>query len=208
MRMGSRLNARHRRAWLALGFVTIALASGCRDKGSAASSDGPAAATTTTHASAARAPIELTLGDARHALAPSGEGYAIDGGAGRVKIQSDRVKVKLQTDAKVEQKDYGFKVYGPSDDVVLKGKRHGAGWKLKGADDAEIGKLDGKGGTLAGTAVEVRREGEQWVVTRGGATVGRASASLSAPSAALLAVTELTPEQRMAMVIFSEEIAK
>jgi hypothetical protein len=186
----------------------MTLASGCRDKGSAAASSGSAAATTAATANAARAPIELTIGEARHSLAPSAEGYAIDGGSGRVKIQSDRVKVKLQTDAKVEQKDYGFKVYGPSDDVVLKGKRHGAGWKLKGADDAEIGKLDAKGGTLAGAAVEVRREGEQWVVTRSGATVGRASGSLSAPSAALLAVTEVTPEQRIAMVIFSEEIAK
>ncbi len=52
------------------------------------------------------------------------------------------------------------------------------------------------------------REGERWKVTRDGQVVGSASASLPPAAAALLGVTEVSSEQRLALVIFHKEIVR
>lgn len=167
-----------------------------------------------THATAAapasRAPISLALGAESFELRPKGDGYEVTSpqGRGKIKIEGDRVKVKLGTDAKVKKKDSGFKVYDASDAVVMKGKYHGAGWKLSREDGAEVAKLDDKGGQAGGATVVVRREGERWVVTRAGATVATVTGLASGASAALFAVTELSPEQRLAMAIFAQEFRR
>lgn len=162
--------------------------------------------------SSSRAAFELSVGDQSYTLAPAGDGYALGsksgGPAGKVKVESDRVKLDAGTKAKVKLKDYGFKVYDAAETEILKGKRRGAGWKIQRADGSELGTVDERGGSIGGNTVGVERQGERWQVTRGGVAVGSASASLPAAAAALLALTEITPEQRIALVVFHKEIVR
>jgi hypothetical protein len=203
-----RLSSLHGSLKVLTTILALASAAGC-DRLKAKLSDGddaPVAAA----APASRAAISLTLGAEQFELRPKGDGYEVASpqGKGTIKVESDRVKVKLATDAKVKQKDGGFKVYDASDAVVMKGKYHGAGWKLSREEGTEVAKFDDKGGQAGGAAVVVRREGERWVVTRAGATVASVTGLASGASAALLAVTELSPEQRLAMAVFAQEFRR
>lgn len=186
-------------------------ASGCKQR-SGSSGPAPDAATAEQGSAIAptRGPLAITLGDQSLKLTPRDGGYRAELGGtdGKVKVESDRVKVQLGAEAKVKAKDYGFKVYDGSDKELVKGKRNGAGWKLSRVDGAEIGKVDGHGGTLGGAGVTVERDGDVWKVSRGGAVVATASAAMSPVSAALLALTELTPEQRVGVAVFAQDVAR
>lgn len=190
---------------VAIACAALCTVTGCDRLTNSGASSEPAASTT-------RAAFELAVGDQGYTLTPAGDGYTLGsksgGAAGKVKVESDRVKVKAAAEAKVKLKDYGFKVYDAADAEVLKGKRRGAGWKIQRADGSELGALDERGGALGQSTVAVERQGERWQVMRDGAAVGSASASLPGVAAALLGLTELTPEQRIALVVFHKEIVR
>lgn len=192
--------------WIRLAVVAcfaLACSTGCdrflRSEGSSESAPGAAP-------NAARTAFDLQAGEQSFTFTPAGDGYTF--ASGRVKIESDRIKLDGPTATKVKLKDYGFKLYDANETELLKGKRRGAGWKIQRADGSELGKLDENGGTLGSSNVAVSREGERWKVTRDGQVVGSASASLPPAAAALLGVTEVSSEQRLALVIFHKEIVR
>jgi hypothetical protein len=159
-----------------------------------------------------RAALEIAMGADRFSLAPSSKGYALSGGSlqGKVKIESDRIKLMREDGtqlAKVKQKDSGFKLYDGSEAEVLKAKHRGAGFKLS-RGDAELGKLDATGGSAGGSTIAVKKDGERWVVTRDGTEVGSANGAVSGLAASFLGLTELSLEQRLAMLLYQHEVAR
>jgi len=129
---------------------------------------------------------------------------------GKISVQADRVKVKDAQDslrAKVKKKDDGFKLYAADDSVVLKGKLSGEQrLKIKGGDGAELAKLDGSTGKVAGLAVEAR-------VIEGGVSILKANAPIATlrgnirvEPALLWALETLDPYQRAALLIFVKEV--
>ncbi|HZO15746.1 MAG TPA: hypothetical protein VFB62_20880 [Polyangiaceae bacterium] len=130
------------------------------------------------------------------------KGYVLEAGDKKiiVDVESDRVKVEDgsgKTLAKVKTKDAGFKVYGGDDNAVLRAKRKGDRFKLKRLPADE--ELDDGG-------VEVEKNGEMWAVKRKGELVAEISASVPKHAASFLAVTEVTFEQRVGMVVHALEL--
>ena len=130
------------------------------------------------------------------------KGYALEAGDKKiiVDVESDRVKVEDgsgKTLAKVKTKEGGFKVYGDDDNAVLRGKRRGDRFKLKRLPADE--ELDDAG-------VEVEKNGEMWAVKRKGELVAEISASVPKHAASFLAVTEVTFEQRVGMLVHALEL--
>ena len=130
---------------------------------------------------------------------------------GKVKVQGDRVKVEGASGgarAKVKAKDYGFKVYGAGETVVLKAKRRGSGFSFQRGDDTPLGRWERGQGTLAGDKVEVVERGGNRVVLRGGKDVATVSSAVPEEAAGLLALTELSFEERLATLVFRLELVK
>ena len=143
-------------------------------------------------------------------VAKHDKGYRLesDGAKLTVKIADDRVKVKDASDtevAKVKRKSEGFKLYR-GDAEVLRGKKRSGGYKLKRLPgDAELGSAE-DGGSLGGDALSAHKDGDVWVVSRAGKEVGRAPVVLPKAIAMLLAVTEVEPPERLALVVFAAEV--
>jgi hypothetical protein len=148
-------------------------------------------------------------------LVPDSTGYRLQSKSGdahgRIKVQGDRVKLVGSAgseQAKVKSKDYGFKVYGTGEAVVLKAKRRGSGYTFKRADDSPLGRWEGGQGNLGGDKLEVIERGENRVILRGGKEVASVSVAVPADAAGLLALTELSFEQRLATLVFRLELVK
>ncbi len=192
-------------------LLTLALALGCSGSDGAPASDGapsPASAS-----AVARSTLAVASGPGASwgTLEPKGEGYKVKGGAhdgAKVKVGDDRVKLKDgggSTLAKVKVKDYGFKIYRDDETAVAKVKRKGAGFKVSDPDGAAWGTVSAEGGELGGQPVVVEASGETLVVKRGGEVVGEVGSAVGAKAAAMLAVTEVAMEQRVAAMIFVQE---
>lgn len=162
---------------------------------------------------AERVVLDIAIDGASWATAtPGGEGYKLAGAGGtdlgKIKVGADRVKLKNAagaTEAKVKVKDYGFKIYSDDETAVAKAKRDGAGYKLKREGGDTFGKLSASGGTFGSDAITVNTTGGRIEVSRGGTVVGAVDASVGAKAASFLAATELTPQQRVAAMIFVQE---
>jgi hypothetical protein len=159
--------------------------------------------------------ISVPGGSQQLRVVPAPSGYRLEskGGdaRGRIKVQPDRVKVQDSggsVQAKVKAKEYGFKVYGAGEDAVLKAKRRGSGFAFKRSDGTELGRWESGQGAFSGAKVEVVERGGQRVVRRGGEEVAIVGTAVRADAAGLLALTELSFEQRLAILVFCLELVK
>ena len=208
-----------------VGLVLIVVLCACKKRQSDGASTSASAAPAVASEAATRAPaaprtrqgfeVSTPDGSQRLRLVPDTAGYRLEGktgdARGRLKVQADRVKVEGPAGgelAKVKSKDYGFKVYATGDTVVLKAKRRGSGFTFKRGDDSPLGRWEKGRGTLAGDELEVIERGANRVVLRGGKEVASVSAAVPAEAAGLLALTELSFEQRVATLVFRLELVK
>lgn len=209
--------------WIALGALTFVV--GCKESApppaakapvaEAPAKAAPAAAATNTPTPAPGLVISNADGTPRFSIEkkPDG-GYRIRDGAGqkigKISLESDRVKVKDAAGAqraKVKRKDNGFKLYGPDDAVVLKGKFDGErGLKLKTADDTKIGKLDGATGKVGAQRIAATVVADGIEVRRGDTIVAKVSGQMPAEPAALLALESLDLYQQAALLVFVREV--
>ncbi len=122
---------------------------------------------------------------------------------GRVKLDDTKVKVRdaKGDTTKAKKKHDGFKVY-KGEDVVLRVKKRGENkFKLKGGDDADMGKLKGNRLTLkSGDEIVVETVGDTISVMRAGKALFTVK-NLKPEHAVYLGVTELSLHQRIAAVI-------
>ncbi|MCC6526073.1 MAG: hypothetical protein IT373_25725 [Polyangiaceae bacterium] len=200
-----------------LGWVVTLLATVGACSSDAASGAAGAGDATARQAPRSRVAFELVLGDGTvwAEATPKGDGYALSAGGadrGKLKIEADRVKVSDAsgaTRAKAKAKDYGFKIYEGDETEVATAKRKGAGYKLS-RNDTPLGELDthGPGGQLGGEEITVVVGAERMVVKRAGKDVGAVGGGIRPEAAAFLGVTELTFEQRVAGMLFVEELAR
>jgi hypothetical protein len=150
---------------------------------------------------------EATLSVEKH---PEG-GYRLRGEGdkkvGKIKVEPDRVKVK-DVDGnplgKVKKKDGAFKVYGPDDAELFKAKRKDGKIKIKTAADEELGQL--KGGTLTwkGQSITATAEGDNVVVN--GPSGPQRLSGVSPEHAVWLGVPDLSPELKLALVVFLRDV--
>jgi hypothetical protein len=208
-----------------LGLALIVVLGACKKRQSDGASTSASAAPQVASAALAPAPavprtrqgfeVSTPDGSQHLRLVPDTGGYRLEAkngdARGRVEVQPDRVKVENPAggeQAKVKSKDYGFKVYAAGDTVVLKAKRRGSGFTFKRGDDSPLGRWEEGRGTLAGEELAVIERGGNRVVLRGGKEVASVSAAVPEDAAALLALTELSFEQRLATLVFRLELVK
>ena len=202
----------HNRGVRGLGsvFVLALVAAGCGSSNEAP----PAPTSQQSQGSRAAFTVDDGNGATWAAATPSGDAYRLEAngtGAGKIAIESDRVKIKDaagNTTAKVKAKDYGFKIYEDDETEVMKAKRKGSGFKIQSAEGTPLGELatKGAGGELNGEQVQVQDENGVRIVLRGGNRVGSVSGtSVSEKAASFLALTELPMPQRVAAMIYVQE---
>jgi hypothetical protein len=164
----------------------------------------------------ARGPLEVKSGDDEFdvRLEPVADGYRVTSRRGHLggRVHVERGSVKLldasgATASKVKAKDFGYKVYDGTDAVVLKAKRRGDGYAWKTGQDADLGRWERGQGTVGGQDIRVQSLDGRTVVLRGGQPVGSVSGSVPMRAAAVLALTELTFQQRLAALLYELEVS-
>ena len=131
---------------------------------------------------------------------------------GRVKVQSDRVKVLDTSDkqlAKVKYKSDGIKIYGVGASYVAKGQWRGGKLRLKDPAGNKFAYLQNSSCTVKGSTIDVKRLGQMMLVKRDGKAVAKVSQTMVPAIAAVFGLTEeLTPEQRTALVVYLMKIGR
>jgi hypothetical protein len=201
-------------AVLLLVLMLAALGACKRTSGTGAAPDAAPSASASPAKRLARGVFEVRDGDGDPDLRfqPLADGYRVEtqrgSMAGRVHVERGKVKLLDPSGvatAKVKDKDFGYKVYDAADNVVLKAKRRGDGYVWKTAADVDLARWERGQGTVHGQEIRVEPRNGQQVVLRGGQPVGSVSASVPAGAAALLALTELSFEQRLAALLYELE---
>lgn len=126
----------------------------------------------------------------------------------KLRIQHDRVKLQIdgQTVAKVKAKERGCKIYRGDEAMTMRVKYSRERFKLLDAQNNEIGFIHDNGsGNIDGSAIEVQEVDGRRVVKRDGQQVASVSKQGQPLSAAFLALSRLSPEERVAAYIFARE---
>lgn len=184
-------------------FLALLLAVACDRAKDASNGEGKPSSPNT--GATRLAGVVVTIEGEKHELDTRDGGYETSGGW-KIKVEADRVKLADgdQELAKVKKKDDGFKVYRKgADEALLKGKRRGDGYKLaQKPSDREIGRVEKGGGEIGGQPITM--SGNQ--VERDGKVVATVKGDAPATAKALLAVTELTKAERLALFVYVVEV--